>query len=104
MPFTKTPEAEQLRRALPLLLATRRAVVVSGARDVIDELQQAGRGGIESHWARQALLRFVSAVSLQSWQSDLNVRQSDLTRALDRAIRLCRRVDGRHGSWNVARA
>ena len=100
--FAPVPLEEQLRRALPLLQAARRAVVLHGALDVIDAIQQAGAARVECSWARRVLSAVVTAPSLLQWQADLAVLQSDRTRALDRAIRACRRPDVRRGGWLVA--
>ena len=103
-PFVRVEKSEQLRRALPLLQAARRAVILEGVRDVIDAIQSAGGARIECHWARAELQAVIPSPSLIAWQTDVSVRQSDLTRALDRAISVCRRADARRGGWHVGRA
>ncbi len=100
-PFVKATEVERLQAALPVLLAARRAVVFEAA-SAIDAIQQAGSAGLACWWARQALSSVVPAATLQQWQLDPNIRQSDRTRAFDRAIRLCRRAFGHKGGWSVA--
>ncbi len=98
--FASLSEEKQHQAALPVLLSARRAVVFDGA-DAIDAIQQAGHAGIECWWARQALLSVIPSSTLQLWQADPSVKQSDRTRALDRAIRLCRRAFGHRGGWTV---
>jgi len=100
--FVRASKAEQLRRALPVLLAARRSIIFGEHRDAIDAIQSAGKAGIECHWARQVLQSVVPSASLIAWQADLSIRQSDFTRALDRAIRLCRAPDARRGGWSVS--
>lgn len=99
--FVRATSEQQLRAALPILLAARRAVVVGGELDVINAIQTAGNAGLACHWARQVLQRVIPSVALLAWQTDLSVRQSDRTRALDRAIRVCRAVDRRRGGWTI---
>lgn len=101
MPFVKATAEEKLRRALPVLLAARKSVVLGGHREVIGAIQEAGNSGIECHWARELLLEVVAAPNLIAWQTNLTTRQSDITRALDRAIRLARRGLGHRGGWRV---
>ncbi len=93
--------AERHRAALSVLIAARRAVVFEGA-EPIDAIQQAGSAGIACWWARQVLSSVVSSVTLQQWQLDPSVMQSDRTRAFDRAIRVCRRAFGHKGGWVVS--
>ena len=99
--FVKLSADERLRAALPVLLSARRAVVFEEASP-IDAIQQAGMASLACVWAREALLGFVSTPTLQQWQADPSVKQSDRTRAFDRAIRLCRRACGHKGGWHVA--
>ncbi len=99
LPWRRSP-LEKLRDALPVLLAARKAVVFDGA-EPIDAIQQAGMAGIECWWAREALLSVIPSATLQLWQADPAVKQSDRTRAFDRAIRLCRRALGHKGGWTV---
>lgn len=100
-PWQLTRE-QQLRAALPVLLAARKAVVLEGA-EPIDAIQQAGEAGIASHYARSVLLEVVGG-NLIEWQSKAATRQSDHTRAFDRAIRLARGAFGHRGGWRVTRA
>lgn len=99
-PFIRLSPAEQHRAALPVLLAARHAVVFDGAAP-IDAIQQAGAAGLACWWARQALSSVVPSTTLQQWQADPSVRQSDRTRAFDRAIRVARRAGGHKGGWTV---
>lgn len=100
--FVKLSPDEKLRAALPVLLAARKAVVFDGAQP-IDAIQQAGGARVECWFAREALLRVVPMPTLQQWQADPGVKQSDRTRAFDRAIRLARAAFGHRGGWRVAR-
>lgn len=100
--YVRPEKAEQLRRALPVLLAARRSIVLGGHREVINEIQVAGNSGIECHWARGILLEVVPAADLIAWQSNLSIRQSDITRALDRAISIARRGLGSLGGWRTS--
>lgn len=99
--FAKVSYAEKLRAALPVLLAARRAVVFEGTLP-IDAIQNAGEAGIASWFARELLLRVVPAPTIQLWQSDPLVKQSDRTRAFDRAIRLARGAFGHCGGWRLS--
>ncbi len=101
MTFVKASREEQLRRSLPVLEAARRSLIENGDRDVVDAIQQSGGAGLECWWARQILQSVIPSVSLIAWQCDPSVRQSDFTRCLDRAIRLCRQPDSRRGGWRV---
>lgn len=101
MTFRHLTEPEQHRAALPVLLAARRAVVLDGD-EPIDAIQRAGEAGLACHFARQLLLSVVPSVTLQAWQLDPAVKQSDRTRALDRAIRVARRALGHRGGWSVS--
>lgn len=100
MNFQKLAKSQQLQQALPILLAARRAVVLGG--DAIDAIQRAGNASLACHFARRLLLSVTSSVSLQAWQMDRAVKQSDRTRAFDRAIRLARAAFGHRGGWVVA--
>lgn len=101
MTFVKASREEQLRGALPVLIAARQSIIDNGDRDVVDSIQQAGGAGLACWWARQILQSVVPSVSLLAWQQDVTVRQSDITRCFDRAIRLCREPDARRGGWRV---
>ncbi len=95
--------AEKLRAALPVLLAARRAVVLDGT-EAIQALQDAGGPTLATWYAREVLLRVVPGVTLQLWQADPSVKQSDRTRAFDRAIRIARAALGHRGGWVVSKA
>lgn len=100
MIFQKLSRDEQHRAALPVLLAAR-AAVMSGTA-LVEAIQEAGEAGLACHWARQVLQLVVPSATLQQFQADLSVKQSDRTRAIDRAIRLARRAFGHRGGWSVS--
>jgi hypothetical protein len=102
MTFTKLTEAQRRQASLPILIAARKAVVLDGALP-IEAIQEAGQGGLVCHFARQVLLSVTPSATLQAWQLDPTVKQSDRTRAFDRAIRLARGAFGHRGGWAVSK-
>ncbi len=95
MTFAKLTHEEQLRMALPVLLAARHDVVI-GRRTPLEAVADGTLGG---WYARQALQRF-AGLDLAAWCR--STRKSDQTRAFDRAIRLARAAFGHKGGWAVS--
>ena len=90
----------QLRLALPVLLAARSAILAG--EEPLAAIADAGNGRIECEYARRALRIVLWHENLLVWQSCRSTSQSDRTRAIDKAIRLCKRVDGKKGGWRVS--
>lgn len=97
----KLSEAEQLRAALPVLVAARQQVVAG--TPPLEAIAEAGRAGIVAEYARRALRLVVCDQNLLAWQSHPATVQSARTRALDKAIRVARRAFGKRGGWTVTR-
>lgn len=98
--FRTLTQAEQFRLALPVLVAARHSVLAGELP--LEAIAAAGNARIECEYARRALRAALWEGNLLSWQTSAALRQSDKTRALDRAIRLCRRVDAKRGGWKVS--
>ncbi len=92
--------SDQLRLGLPVLILAREDIL-KGVMP-LEAIAEAGKAGIACEYARRALRLVLWRNDLLAWQNDISVRQSDKTRAIDRAIRLCKRVNGRKGGWRVS--
>lgn len=93
--------ADQCRRALPVLVEARQRVI--GGEEPLAAIADIGRAGIVCEYARRALRAVLFHENLLTWQASRATSRSDLRRAFDKAIRLCRRTDVRRGGWSVAR-
>ncbi len=94
-PFSPLSRDEQLRLALPLLLAAR-PDVVAGRRTPLEAVAD---GTLAGWYARQALQSF-AGLDLARWCA--STLKSDQTRIYDRAIRMARAAFGHRGGWVVA--
>ena len=92
--------SDQLRLALPVLMGARKAILAG--EDPLQAIAVAGDCGIACEYARRALRLVLYRQNLLEWQEDPAVKQSDRRRAMDAAIRLCKRVDGKKGGWRVS--
>jgi hypothetical protein len=116
-PGWKRPDdAEQARRAVPVLVAALRLIRLCGwcQRVMGDEtgrwslpgaIAQAGMSGIECEYARRQLRAVLWTDNLPGWNDHPARRLSEVTDVLRRAIASARRVGGmnRRGGWAVSR-
>jgi hypothetical protein len=114
--WVRPSEAEQARRAVPVLEAARKLIIADGwcqgaLRDergrwsLYGAIAEAGGGRIESEYARRQLRDVLALDNLPGWNDAPHRLRSEVTGALLRAIRHARRVGGvnRRGGWAVAR-
>lgn len=100
MTFLPQSQEQQRRRALPILVAARQEII-DGVLP-LRAIAEAGEAGIECEFARRILRKVLFEANLMTWQSSHSTRQSDRTRAIDRAIRFARGAFGHRGGWAVS--